>query len=317
VIAYEDLISNLVALNRFDEARGVYQKAMSRKLDDDVPHLALYGLSFLQGNAEDMARQAAWFDGKTELQHEILTAESDTAAYNGQLSKARELTRRAVESAVRTDNKEAGAFWQANGAWREAAFGNFAEARQQANSAIGLAPGSRDVQAVAALVLAQTGSGSQAQLLAQDLAKRYPSHSLVQQYWLPTIQAQIALSKKNFADALANLHSPASPLELGLAVTVATDSCLYPVYLRGESYLGSHQGGPAASEFLKILEHRGIVQNCASGALARLGLARAYTISGESSKARSEYQEFLALWKDADPDIPLLKQARLEYARFQ
>jgi eukaryotic-like serine/threonine-protein kinase len=190
-------------------------------------------------------------------------------------------------------------------------------ARQEANAAIGLAPRSRDVQAVAALVLARAGDKAQAQLLAQELGKRYPLDSQVQQYWLPTIQAQIAMTNKNFAGALESLHSPASPLELGLVSTVATNSCLYPVYLRGEAYVESHQSGTAVAEFQKIFEHRGIVQNCASGALAHLQVARAYAISGDTSKARSAYQEFLTLWKEADPDIPILKQANAEYAKLQ
>jgi eukaryotic-like serine/threonine-protein kinase len=317
VIAYEDLISNLVALNRFGEARTVYQTAMSRKLDDDVPHLALYGLAFLQGNAQEMAQQAAWFDGKPDLQHEILTEEADTEAYVGHLSKARELTRRAVESATRADNKEAAALWQADGAWREAAFGNFATARQEATAAVGLAPHNRDVQALTALVLARSGNEAEAQSLAQELGKRYPLHSLVQLYWLPTIQAQIALTHKNFTAALESLRSPTSPLELGLVNTAAANSCLYPVYLRGEAYIESNQGGTAEAEFEKIFEHRGIVQNCASGALARLQVARAYTMSGDTSKARSAYHEFLTLWEDADSDIPILKEARAEYAKLQ
>jgi eukaryotic-like serine/threonine-protein kinase len=317
VIGYEDLISNLIALNRFDEARTVYQKAMSRKLDDDVPHLALYGLSFLQGNAQEMAQQVAWFNGKSDLQHEILAAESDTEAYAGHLSKARELTRQAVDAATRADNKEAAALWQVNGAWREAAFGNLAAALREANAAIGLAPRSRDAQPIAALVLAKSGNTAQAQSLAQELGKRYPLDSQVQQYWLPTIQAQIALANKNFAGALESLHSPASPLELGLVSTLATNSCLHPVYLRGEVWLESHQSGTAVGEFQKILEHRGIVQNCASGAMARLQVARAYAMSGDNSKARSAYQEFLTLWKDADPDIPIFQQAKAEYAKLQ
>jgi eukaryotic-like serine/threonine-protein kinase len=317
VIAYEDLISNLIALNRFDQARSVYQTAMSRKLDDDVPHLALYGLAFLQGNAQEMAQQAAWFDGKPDLQHEILTEESDTEAYVGHLSKARELTWQAIKSAMRADNKEAAALWQADGAWREAVFGNFAAARQEATAAIGLAPHNRDVQAVAALVLARSGNEAEARSLAQELGKRYPLHSLVQLYWLPTIQAQLALTHKNFTAALESLRSPASPLELGLVSTAAANSCLYPVYLRGEAYVESHQSGTAVAEFQKISEHRGIVQNCASGALTRLQLARAYTMSGDTAKARSAYHDFLLLWKDADPDIPILKQAKAEYAKLQ
>jgi eukaryotic-like serine/threonine-protein kinase len=317
VIVYEDLISNLIALDRFNEARSIYDKAMSRKLDDDVPHLALYGLAFLQGNLEEMTRQTSWFDGKPDLQHEILTQQSDTEAYAGHLTKARELTRRAIESAVSADNKEAAAFWQANAAWRESTFGNFAAARSEANAAILLAPNSRDVQAVAALVLARVGDKDRASSLIQDLSRRFPFHTLVQLYWLPTVEAQIDLTEKNFSTACERLRSPASPLELGFTTALAGNSCLYPVYLRGEAYLASHQPGAAVAEFQKILDHRGIVQNCAAGALAHLQIGRAYALTGDASNARSAYQDFLALWKDADPDIPILKQAKAEYAKLQ
>jgi eukaryotic-like serine/threonine-protein kinase len=316
VIVYEDLISNLIALDRFDEARSLYDKAMSRKLDDDVPHLALYGMAFLQGNSQEMTKQASWFDGKPDLQHEILTEQSDTEAYAGHLTNARELTRRAIESAVRADNKEAAAFWQANGAWREAEFGNFAAARREAAAAIVLAPQSRDVQAVAALVLAWVGEKARASSIVQDLNRRFPFHSLVQLYWLPTVEAQIALTERNFTAALERLRSPASPLELGLTTPLAGNSCLYPVYLRGEVYLAAHQPGAAAAEFQKILGHHGIVQNCTAGALAHLQIGRAYAVSGDASNARSAYQAFLALWKDADPNIPILRQAKAEYAKL-
>jgi tetratricopeptide (TPR) repeat protein len=259
---------------------------------------------------------ALWFDGKPDLRHEILTVESDSEAYTGHLTKARELTREAVESAVRADNKESAALWQVNSAWREAAFGNSAQAHKGATDAIALAPRSRDVQALVALVLARIGYEAQALSLAQDLDKRFPLFTLVQSYWLPAINAQIALTNRNFAGAIEQLRSPASPLELGSVITVVSNSCLYPVYLRGEAYLAADQSGAASAEFGKILGHRGIVQNCASGALARVQVGRAYAMSGDTAKARSAYQEFLTLWKDADQDIPILREAKAEYAKL-
>ena len=317
VILNEDLMSNLVAVGRLDEVRKIYGEIVARKLDDDVPHLVLYGLAFLQGRPDEMAQQALWFDGKPDLRHEILTLESDSEAYVGHLKKARELTRRAVDSAVHADNKEAAALWQVTSAWREAAFGNSTAAYAGAKAGLALAPHSREVQALAAIVLARIGQEDRALLLAQDLDKRFPSYTLVQSYWLPTIKAQVALAKKNFAEAVEQLRSPPLPLELGSVITLVNNSCLYPAYLRGEAYLAARQGDAAAAEFEKILGNPGIVQNCPSAALARLQVGRGCVISGNAVKARAAYQNFLALWNDADPDIPILKEAKAEYTKLQ
>jgi eukaryotic-like serine/threonine-protein kinase len=316
VIAYENLIGDFLYLERFDDARQAYQEAMDRKLDDDQPHLNLYAIDFLHGDEKGMAQQAAWFDGRPELDHEILTLESDTASYSGHLRTARELTARAVQSALRADNKEAAAAWQLNGAWREALFGNLDDARREAATGLALALESRDDSALAALVFARTGDRARALALTQTLNQRFPLHTLVQSYWVPVIEAQDVLAGKASAAAIEKLRAVASPIDLNIPSSTYS-SCLYPIYLRGEAYLAAGQGSAAAAEFQKILDHKGIVWNCAAGAVARLQLARAYVMQGETAKAKSAYQDFLALWKDADPDIPILKEAKAEYAKLQ
>jgi eukaryotic-like serine/threonine-protein kinase len=344
VMTYENLGGCLIALGRFDEARKTFEEALSRKLDDDALHLSLYALTFLAGDTQGMAGQAAWFEGKPDLQHEILSAQGDTEAYGGHLARSRELTRRAADSAARADNRESAAAWRLDAALREAAFGNPAEARGEAEAALRLAPESRDVEAQAALAAAWVGDAAGARKLESDLRKRFPLDTLVNGYWLPTIEARMMLTEGKTAGALDRLQAVSSSLEVGLPTFTAIGACLYPVYARGETYLAAGQGRAAAGEFQKILDHAGIVVNCPIGALARLGLARAYALeagsggtavpavrnpanatTGETpvprpealAKARKAYQDFFALWKDADPDIPILKQAKAEYARLE
>jgi predicted Zn-dependent protease len=250
--------------------------------------------------------------------------ESDTEAYYGRLFKARELTKRAVDSAVHNDNKEGGALWEGSAALRDAAFGNASEARQYARDAMRLAPASRGVQIEAALALAIIGDArqedvAQADTLAQDLAKRFPLDTQIQSLWLPAIQAQLALDRSNPAAALALLPSGtrSARIELAAIPFLTNVSCLYSPYLRGQAYLAAGQGKSAAIEFQKILDHQGIVWNCATGALAHLGLARALALAGDKERALPAYKDFLALWKDADADIPILKEAKAEYAKLQ
>ena len=272
-----------------------------------------------------MAEQQQWFAGSPEASFGLALA-SDTEAYAGHLDKARELTKQAVDSAIRADSKENAAIFQAIGAQREAAFGNAAEARQSAAEALKLAPASQGVGVEAALALAVAGDTARAESLAQDLGKRYPLDTQMQSLWLPAIQAQLALNKKNPAAALNDLQA-ASRIELGQIGFIINISCLYDVYVRGEAYLASGQGSAAAAEFQKILDRSGIVWNCWTGALAHLGLARAYALEAQSAqgadadaagaKARASYQDFFALWKDADPGIPILKEAKAEYAKLE
>jgi serine/threonine protein kinase/tetratricopeptide (TPR) repeat protein len=324
-LAYANLTNFTLALQRSDEARQSIHEAQARKLDDFIFHNALYTLAFLGADSAAMTEQQQWFAGKPEENFGLALA-SDTEAYGGHLGKARELTKRAVDSAIRADSKENGAVWQANAALQQAAYGNASEARQSATEALKLAPASQGVENEAALAFAMTGDSARAGSLARDLGKRYPLDTQVQSLWLPAIQAQLALNKNNPAAALNTLQA-ASRIELGTIPFVANLSCLYHVYVRGEAYLAAGRGSAAAAEFQKILDHSGIVWNCWTGALARLGVARANALQARTSqgadadaarvRALAAYKGFLALWKDADPDIPILKEAKAEYAKLQ
>jgi hypothetical protein len=178
---------------------------------------------------------------------------------------------------------------------------------------LALSPG-RDVKVVAALTLARAGDAARAKALAEELEKTYPTNTLMKLYWLPTINSAIEVGKNNSSQALVDLE-PAAPYELGLAGVFI--NYLYPAYVRGQAYLLAHNGAAAATEFQKLPDHRGIVGNFVTGALAHLQIARAYAMAGDTAKAKAAYQDFLTFWKDADPDIPILKEAKAEYARLQ
>ena len=325
--SYGNLANFALSLQRFDEARQLIHQAQTRNVDDLVLHEALYALAFLGSDTAGMAEQQKWFTAKSSYENFGLALASDTEANGGHLHKARELTSQAIDSAVREDSKETGAAWGAIAAQREAAYGTPAEARQGASQALKLAPTSQGVNVEAALAFALAGDSARAEAMAQDLAKRFPLDTQVQSIWLPAIRAQLALNKKNPALALTTLQAAASPIEFGQIGFVANISCLYPTYVRGESYLAAGQGKAAADEFQKVINHSGIVWNCWTGAMAKLGVARANalqakTLQGADAdsarvRALAAYKEFLTLWKDADPDIPILKQAKSEYAKLQ
>ncbi|HTW32061.1 MAG TPA: protein kinase, partial [Candidatus Sulfotelmatobacter sp.] len=315
---YTNTANYALALQRFEQARQTINDAQARKLDDAIFHEALYALAFLQSDSTAMAKQQQWFTGKPEENWGLALA-SDTEAYAGHLSKARELIQRAVDAAIQTDSKENGAIFEAIAAQREAAYGHPAEARQLAADALNLAPTSKGVESEAALAFAMAGDTARAEPLAQDLAKRFPLDTQMQLLWLSAIQAQLALDKKNPPLAI-NALQPASPIEFGEIAFVFNISCLYPTYVRGEAYLAAGNGNAASAEFQKILDHSGIVWNCWTGALAHLGVARANALQARNSqgadsdaarvRALAAYKDFLTLWKDADPDLPLLKQAK-------
>jgi tetratricopeptide (TPR) repeat protein len=330
VAFYGNLANYALALQRFDEGRDFIHEAQARKLDHYVLHNVLYALAFLGSDSVAMAGQQQWFASQPDYENEGLALASDTEAYGGHLGKARELTKRAVDSAIRADNKEGGAIWQAHAALQRAAYGNTTEARQIAAEALKLAPASQGVEIEAALAFAMLGDTARAESLAQDLGKRFPLDTQMQSLWLPAIRGQLELGRKNPAAALNALQA-GTPIELGQIAFVTNLSCLYPVYVRGEAYLAAGQGNEAAAEFHKILDHSGIVWNCWTGALARLGVARANalqsrTFQGQGQgadadaarvRALAAYKDFLTLWKDADSDIPVFKQAQAEYARLQ
>jgi eukaryotic-like serine/threonine-protein kinase len=316
VLSYENLGAYYLALNRVDEAQATTDQALSRKLDDVALRAVIYGLGFVRGDSAKMQQQVAWSAGKAGAEDLLLSYQSDTEAYFGHLEKARELSRRAVEVARRSDRKEPAALWQANAAVRESMLGNTKLARENAASALSIVPDSKDTEVLAAIAWARSGELSRAESLIADLGKRFPLNTGVQSVWLPTIRAQIEIARGNPAKAVELLET-ASQYELGEWSGSLFNSCLYPVFVRGDAYLALHQGNAAVAEFQKILDHRGVVWNCATGALAHLGVARAYAVSGDAAKAKASYQDFFALWKDADPDIPILKEAKTEYAKLQ
>jgi tetratricopeptide (TPR) repeat protein len=251
--------------------------------------------------------------GKPGTEDLLLASQSDTEGWYGKLKNAHELTRRAMDSAEHNDAKESAASYQAAAALREVESGNREQARADANAALKLAP-NRDVRAIVALALARAGNMAGAEKLAAELDKTYPLDTLVQRYWLPTVRAAVALERKDPNKAI-ELLKDARVIELGLPVGLTIVLC--PVYLRGEAYLMLHDGNAAATEFEKFIDHRGLVVNFPWGALAHLQIGRAYVLQGDTAKAKAAYQDFLTLWKDADPDIPILIAARAEYAKLQ
>jgi eukaryotic-like serine/threonine-protein kinase len=320
VDSYLNLGGSYMNLNRFDEAEAAFKQAEARKLENENLIAIRYLLAFLKGDAAQMERFASAAMGKPGFEDQLLGAQSDTQAWYGKLQNARELTRRAMDSAEHNDAKETAATYQAELAFCEVEAGNRERARAEANGALKLAP-NRDVKAEAALALARAGDAAGAEKLAAELDKTYPLDTVVQTFWLPTIRAAMALERKDPNRAVEILKQ-ASAIELG-----DIGAPLGPVYVRGQAYLALGDGNRAAAEFQKYIDHRGVAINFPWGALARLGLARAYALEAQSAqgagaeaaraKARAAYQDFLTLWKDADPDIPILKQAKAEYAKLQ
>ncbi len=304
-------------LNRLDEAEAVYKQANERKVESEGILQYRYQLAFLKEDTAEMARLVSVAMGKPGTEDLLLASHADTEAWYGRLKNANELTRRAMDSAQHNDAKETAAIYQADAALREVGSGNREQARADADAAVKLAP-NRDVRAMAALALARTGDTPTAEKLAAGLDKTYPLDTLVQRYWLPTIRAAVALQRKD-PNRAVELLQETSAIELGQPTTFNVS--LFPAYLRGEAYLMLHDGNAAAAEFQKFVDHRGVVGNFSWGALARLGLARAYALDAATDpaardKARTAYQIFFTLWKDADPDIPIYQQAKAEYARL-
>jgi eukaryotic-like serine/threonine-protein kinase len=314
-INYSTLLEVYINLNRLEEAQTTAQEAQAKKLDSPGLHFNSYELAYLQNDSAKMAQHVTWSAGKPGTEDKLLALEAATAAYSGRLKDARELSRRAVASAERAGEKETAASYEAYAAVREVVFGNVAEARQRAAAALALSTG-RYAQYEVAMALAWAGDAARAQALADDLNKRFPVGTAVQFRYLPTIHAQLALDRHDTSKAIEALQATV-PYELGTLGSVDLSSALYPAYLRGAAYLTMNQGSAAAAEFQKILDHRGVVLNQPTGALAHLQMGRAYAMQGDTLKARAAYQDFLTLWKDADPDIPVLKQAKAEYEKLR
>lgn len=321
-LAIDDLASQ-----NFAGARGIIQRAQTRGIDNSFLHVCLYVLSFVQADPAAMAEQQRWFAGQRIYESLGLALAADTEAYAGHVKKAGELARLAADSALRADNKENAAMYLANQGLQQAAYGNAKQARELASEALKLDPGFSGVEVQAALALAMAGETARAESVAQDLGKRFPLDTQLQLLGIPAIEAQLQLSRRQPQVALNTLRA-GLPIEFAnTAFSSISTSCLYPTYIRGQAYLAAEQAAGAAAEFQKIVDHNGVVWNCWTGALAHLGLARAEALqsrtlqgadaTGARVRALSAYRDFLGLWRDADSDIPLLKQSNAEFAAIR
>jgi eukaryotic-like serine/threonine-protein kinase len=303
ILAYSD-----VAVGRIDEAENALQRAFERKLEISDFFVQRYTIAFLKGDKAGMEGEAARARGKSGVEDEMSNSEAYAFAYSGHLEEARKRSRQAADLARQAGQRETAALYETGAALREAFFGNALTARQRAMVALGLSK-SRDVEYRVAFAFALSGDSSRSQTLADDLSRRFPEDTTVDFTYVPTLRALLALNRSEPSNAIEPLQT-AIPYELGAGN-------LYPAYVRGEAYLATRQGRQAAVEFQKILDHRGIVVSDPIGALAHLQLGRTYALSGDKTKAKTAYQDFLTLWKDADPDIPILTQAKAEYAKLQ
>jgi eukaryotic-like serine/threonine-protein kinase len=309
------VISDYVYLNRLGDARAAAETALSKGFDTPELRGKLYVIAFLENNPSAMKSQTAWSSERPEVEDWFFTLEADTAAYTGKLRQARELSHRAVVSAKRLGEVETAAVYESFSALRESLMGNPVHAREQVTAALSLARG-REALAAAALALAFSGDVGESEARANELVQRFPEDTLVKYNYLPTIRARIALNRNQASKAIEAVEV-AAPYELGAVGDRPFTLSLYPAYVRGQAHLVANHGSEAAVEFQKIIDHPGVVQNELIGALAHLGLARANVLQGKTSNALAEYQEFLTLWKDADSEIPILKQAKAEYAKLQ
>jgi eukaryotic-like serine/threonine-protein kinase len=298
VMGYADLEATYLQLNRLDDAKATFDQALARKLDSGLLREYVYALAFLREDAAQMEQQVAWGAGKPGDEDPLLSIQSDTEAYYGRMNEARDFSRRAVDSAVRADSKETAALWQVNAALREAELGNAALARQGVAAALRQSPG-RDVKVVAALTLARIGDVPRAKALVGELEKKYPLNTVLKLYWLPSINAAVALSTGNSSQATVDLET-AAPYDLASPPPLQMGT-LYPAYLRGQAYLLAHNGSAAAAEFQKLLDHRGIVVNFVTGSLAHLQIGRAYAMAGDTAKAHAAYKDFLTLSQGTQP----------------
>jgi eukaryotic-like serine/threonine-protein kinase len=312
-IGYYSLGVNNTYLNRLDEAEKTLRSAAGRGLEIDEFVMLEYDIAFLRDDRAAMERAT----GRVRGENWMSSREASAAAYSGHLRQARNVSRRAVNQAQQAGQQERAGLWEAGAAVREALFGNAPEARTRAMAALQIS-NDREVEYGTAFALASSGNFSQAQTLADDMARGFPEDTSVRFNYLPTLRARLALNEGNSAKALEVLQV-AVPTEMGAHRSSVNGlfGALYPVYMRGEAYLAAGHGREAATEFQKILDHRGIVVSDPIGALAHLQLGRAFALSGDTTKAKTAYQDFLTLWRDADPNIPILNQAKAEYAKLQ
>jgi tetratricopeptide (TPR) repeat protein len=310
VNAFAGLMGNYLALGNIEMANAVFDKALALSLDHPMLALYRYHTAFLAGDNDTMQKQLQLLNANPGADA-LRSAESDTKAYYGRLKEARALSEQAARSARASGDLETAAGWKANAAMREAAVGTGNKALSIGTDALQMS-GGKYVKLQVALAFARAGQSAEAKKIVSALDREYPQDTIVQNYWLPAIQAAIELNNGNGQKAI-ELLQVTEPYELGEAL----QGYMYPVYLRGQAYLMLHQGDKAAAEFQKILNHRGIVVNFVLGSLARLQLARAEQMNGDTASARKDYAEFLKLWKDADQDLPIFHEALNESKRLK
>jgi eukaryotic-like serine/threonine-protein kinase len=314
VISYGNLIGTYLSLNRIDEASAMYKESLQRNLDGPYPRLASYYLGFQKHDAAAMADAVNWASGKSGVEDTFLSLEADTETFHGRLSKARTLATNAAESAKRAGAPEAAAIWLVYQALRESEMGDAASTRKFAAAAIALAPG-RDVELLSAIAYARCGDAANAQKLIDRISHESPVDTMIQGFWLPSARAALELSRGTPARVLEVLE-PATPYELGSPGQFQL-STAFPLFFRGQAYLKAGNPAQAIPQFQKIIDNPGAVANFYTFPLSYLGIARAYAASGDATKARAAYATFLTLWKDADPSLPLLQQAKSESAKLQ
>jgi eukaryotic-like serine/threonine-protein kinase len=313
VITYGNLVGTYLSLNRVDEAKTTYQESARRNLDGPYLRLSRYYVGFVQRDPAGMAEAVNWAMGKAGVEDTFLSLEADTEAFHGRLSKAGELAGRAADSAKRAGAPETGAIWAISQALREAELGDSAGARQWALKAIALAPG-RDVELLAAMVYARLGDGAATQKIIDRINRESPIDTVIQGFWLPSIRAALELAHGNAARALEVLE-PSSNYDLAAPFQFQL-STMYPPLLRGQAYLKADKAAQAIPQFQEVLDHSGAVLNFYSYPLSQLGIARAYAGSGDTTKARAAYLELFTIWKDADASLPVVQQAKAEYAKL-
>jgi tetratricopeptide (TPR) repeat protein len=317
---YINQIWSYLDLDRLEEAGKVLQQASERKIETEDVFVLRYYIAFLKGDKSAMEQAVASAQGKPGVEDWVSDEESSALAFSGHLQQARSMSRRAVAVAQQAAHKEKAALYEAGAAVREAFFGNAPEARRSAMAALDFSK-DRDVEDGAAFALALAGDAARSQTLADDLEKRFPEDTSARFIYAPALRAVLALDqglKPGEPLKAIELLQGAVPYDLAAPGSwFGFFGYMYPAYVRGEAYLAAHEYAEAAAEFQRILDHRGLIFCDPVGPVARLQLGRALALSGDKTKAKAAYQDFLTLWKDADQDIPILQQAKAEYARLQ
>jgi tetratricopeptide (TPR) repeat protein len=316
-LSYANLAYSYFLTDRFPDAERTLQRTSERKLEMPDFLVIRYNIALLQGDQAQMGRAAGLASGKTRAEHWMAHVEALALARSGRLQAARRSSNRAVDRALQEEEREAAASYQAARPVWEAVYGNAAEATKNAVAALALSHG-RDVEYAAGLALALAGDSARSQPLADDLEQRFPEDTFAKFTYIPVLRALSALEHGKPTDSVERLHI-ALPFELavnGLNFNHLYLGGLHSAYVRGEALLAAHRYAEAAAEFQKLLDHRGIVGADPIGALAHWQLGRAFVLSGDTIKAKAAYQDFLTLWKDADSDVPVLVQAKTEYARL-